>query len=223
MTVSHTVDVHNESDKPKEYCGVFGVYAPTEEVAKLAYFGLFALQHRGQESAGIATFDREKIHCHKDMGLVSHVFSEEKLQELPGIWAVGHNRYSTTGSSHSCNAQPIIEDTRLGQFCLAHNGNLVNTLELRDKIRALDENVSFASSIDSEMIAKAIAIYVNQGKSWHDASIEAFRLCSGAFSLVIGTPDGLIGARDHYGVRPLVIGTMKEEDGTERYVLASRM
>lgn len=221
MTVSHTVDVPNKSDKPKEYCGVFGVYAPTEEVAKLAYFGLFALQHRGQESAGIATFDGENIHCHKDMGLVSHVFSEDTLQSLPGIWSVGHNRYSTTGSSHSSNAQPILEDTRLGPLCLAHNGNLVNTLELREKLCDLDENVTFSSTIDSEMIAKAIAIYVNQGKSWHDAAIEAFKLCSGAFSLVIGTPDGLIGARDHYGVRPLVIGTMQEEDGSTRYVLAS--
>ncbi|AFY38830.1 amidophosphoribosyltransferase [[Leptolyngbya] sp. PCC 7376] len=221
MTVPQTVSADLQSDKPKEYCGVFGIYAPTEEVAKLAYFGLFALQHRGQESAGIATFDRERVHCHKDMGLVSHVFSEETLNELPGIWAVGHNRYSTTGSSHSCNAQPALEETRLGTLALAHNGNLVNTIELKEKLHSLSDNLDFYTTTDSEMIAKAIAIYVNQGMDWHDAAIAAFKLCSGAFSLVIGTPDGLIGARDHYGVRPLVIGILEEEDGSERFVLAS--
>ncbi|ACA98557.1 MULTISPECIES: amidophosphoribosyltransferase [Cyanophyceae] len=221
MTVPQTVYANDLPDKPKEYCGVFGIYAPTEEVAKLAYFGLFALQHRGQESAGIATFDGTQMHVHKGMGLVSQVFSEEKLQELPGVWAVGHNRYSTTGSSHKCNAQPALEETRLGTLALAHNGNLVNTIELKDKLLSLADGLDFQTTTDSEMIAKAIAIYVDQGKDWTEAAIAAFNLCSGAYSLVIGTPDGIIGARDPQGVRPLVIGTLTEEDGSTRYVLAS--
>lgn len=223
MTVPQTVHVPSPTDdKPREYCGVFGIYAPTEQVAKLAYFGLFALQHRGQESAGIATFDRESVHCHKDMGLVSQVFSEEKLSELQGIWAVGHNRYSTTGSSHHCNAQPALEETRLGTLVLAHNGNLVNTIELKEKLFSLaGADLDFQTTTDSEMIAKAIAIYVDQGMTWREAAVAAFKLCSGAYSLVIGTPEGLIGARDPQGVRPLVLGMLPEEDGTERYVLAS--
>jgi amidophosphoribosyltransferase len=221
MTVPQTINSISLSDKPREYCGVFGIYAPLEEVAKLAYFGLFALQHRGQESAGIATFDQGQVHCYKGMGLVSQVFSEEKLKELQGIWAVGHNRYSTTGSSHHCNAQPALEDTRLGTLALAHNGNLVNTVELKEKLLSLDGNLDFQTTTDSEMIAKAIAIFVDQGMDWSEAAVAAFKICSGAYSLVIGTPEGLIGTRDPQGVRPLVIGQLTEEDGSERYVLAS--
>jgi amidophosphoribosyltransferase len=155
------------------------------------------------------------------MGLVSQVFSEEKLKELQGIWAVGHNRYSTTGSSHHCNAQPALEDTRLGTLALAHNGNLVNTVELKEKLLSLDGNLDFQTTTDSEMIAKAIAIFVDQGMDWSEAAVAAFKICSGAYSLVIGTPEGLIGTRDPQGVRPLVIGQLTEEDGSERYVLAS--
>ncbi len=118
-------------DKPEEACGVFGVLAPEKEVAKLAYFGLYALQHRGQESAGIATLEDDIIHVHKDMGLVSQVFKQGILNSLTGNIAVGHTRYSTTGSSHKANAQPAALSTRLGHLALAHNGNLVNTLELR--------------------------------------------------------------------------------------------
>ena len=121
----------NAVDKPEEACGVFGIYAPAQEVAKLTYFGLYALQHRGQESAGIVTFDDRDLHEHRDMGLVSHVFSPEILEKLPGQLAIGHTRYSTTGSSRRCNAQPIIVETRLGKLALAHNGNLVNTAELQ--------------------------------------------------------------------------------------------
>lgn len=221
MTVQQPVHDNSLSDKPKEYCGVFGIYAPTEQVAKLAYFGLFALQHRGQESAGIATFDEGKMRCHKAMGLVSHVFSEEKLQELQGSWAVGHNRYSTTGSSYHCNAQPALEETRLGTLALAHNGNLVNIVELKDKLLSMDGDLDFLTTTDSEMIAKAIAVYVNQGMDWTEAAIAAFQISSGAYSLVIGTPEGIIGARDPQGVRPLVIGSFAEADGTIRYALAS--
>ncbi len=121
-------------DKPEEACGVFGVYAPERAVAKLTYFGLYALQHRGQESAGIATFTENQVYCHKDMGLVSQVFSEEILEQLPGYMGIGHTRYSTTGSSLKANAQPAILDTRLGKLALAHNGNLVNAVELREEL-----------------------------------------------------------------------------------------
>jgi amidophosphoribosyltransferase len=204
-------------DKPKEACGVFGIYAPEEDVAKLAYFSLYALQHRGQESAGIATFDGEQCYIHKDMGLVSQVFKESILTQLPGKIAVGHNRYSTTGSSHRVNAQPAIVETRLGKLALAHNGNLVNALELRQELTK--RNCNFETTTDSEMIALAIADEVNQGKDWLEGAISAFQLCSGAYSLVIGTPVGLMGTRDPHGVRPLVIGILPETP--RRYVLAS--
>ena len=204
-------------DKPEEACGVFGVYAPEEDVAKLAYFGLYALQHRGQESAGIAAFEGNLVHCHKDMGLVSQVFNEEILETLTGYLAVGHTRYSTTGSSLKANAQPAVLDTRLGKLALAHNGNLVNALELREKLQKSDR--CFITTTDSEAIAFAIAEEVDSGKDWLEAATSAFKLCSGAYSLVIGTPEGMMGARDPHGIRPLVIGTLKGK--TTRYVLAS--
>src|SRR4028119_2010722 len=208
-------------DKPEEACGVFGVYAPGENVAKLTYFGLYALQHRGQESAGIATFDGEQVHLHKDMGLVSQVFNEVILDNLPGDMAVGHTRYSTTGSSRVANAQPAVVETRIGPLALAHNGNLVNTNELREHL--LKQNCNFVTTTDSEMIAIAIAAEVDGGKDWLDAAISAFGRCSGAYSLVIGTPAGLMGVRDPNGIRPLVIGTLErdEDNRPTRYVLAS--
>ena len=210
----------NRADKPEEACGVFGVYAPQENVARLAYFGLYALQHRGQESAGIATFDGETVHCYKDMGLVSQVFNEDILETLPGHVAVGHNRYSTTGSSLKCNAQPAIVKTRLGSLALAHNGNLVNAVELRQHLTKRDAD--FTTTTDSEAIALAIADEVNQGKDWLQAAIGAFKMCSGAYSLTIATPVGLMGVRDRNGIRPLVIGVLEGENGQpNRYVLAS--
>lgn len=217
---SLTADEHSLSsrpDKPEEACGVFGIYAPEEDVAKLTYFGLYALQHRGQESAGIATFDGQQMHLHKDMGLVSQVFSESSLHHLPGQIAIGHTRYSTTGSSRVINAQPAIANTRLGSLALAHNGNLVNTAQLRAEL--VERNCNFVSTTDSEMIALAIGTEVDKGKDWLEAAISAFHLCQGAFSLTIATPDGLMGVRDPHGIRPLVIGTLP---GTpRRYVLAS--
>ncbi|MGB3532537.1 MAG: amidophosphoribosyltransferase [Microcoleaceae cyanobacterium] len=205
------------ADKPEEACGVFGVYAPGEDVAKLTYFGLFALQHRGQESAGIATFNQGKIQLHKDMGLVSQVFSESILNELTGELAIGHTRYSTTGSSKAANAQPAIAETRLGTVAVAHNGNLVNVAELRQELA--NRQLDFVTTTDTELIALAIASEVNSGKSWLDGCISAFHLCRGAFSLTIATPEGLMGVRDPHGVRPLVIGTL--ENHQQRYVLAS--
>ncbi len=204
-------------DKPEEACGVFGIYAPGEDVAKLTYFGLYALQHRGQESAGIATFEGERVYLYKDMGLVSQVFNESILNELPGTMAVGHTRYSTTGSSRIANAQPAVVETRIGKVALAHNGNLVNTNQLREHL--LKQNCSFETTTDSEMIAIAIGAEVDSGKDWLDAAISAFSHCSGAFSLVIGTPAGLMGVRDPNGIRPLVFGTLS--GNPQRYVLAS--
>lgn len=209
----------NLADKPKEACGVFGIYAPEETVAKLAYFGLYALQHRGQESAGIATFDGEGCYCYKDMGLVSQVFNESILSNLSGKIAVGHTRYSTTGSSLQVNAQPAIVHTRLGKLALAHNGNLVNALELRKELER--RNCKCLTTTDSEMIALMIGQEVDSGKDWIKAAMNSFPRFTGAYSLVIGTPSGIMGVRDPHGIRPLVIGCLSEEDNPTRYVLAS--
>lgn len=215
----HNLVPIDRPDKQEKACGVFGVYAPGEIVAKLAYFGLYALQHRGQESAGIATFDGEACYCYKNMGLVSQVFNESILTNLPGKIAVGHTRYSTTGSSLQANAQPAVINTRLGKLALAHNGNLVNTLELREELNK--RNCQFITTTDSEMIALMMGKEVDSGKDWVEAAISAFKWCQGAYSLVIGTPTGIIGARDPHGIRPLVIGKMEDEDKPTRFVLAS--
>lgn len=210
-------------DKPQEACGVFGVYAPQQDVATLTYFGLFALQHRGQESAGMATFDQGTVHTHKRMGLVSQVFDESILEQLPGQFAVGHTRYSTTGSSHLYNAQPTLVATRLGELALAHNGNVVNAASLRQELDAAGHQ--FVSTADTELIATAMAEAVDAGYGWIDGAIAAFKRCEGAFSLVIGTPSGIIGARDPQGIRPLVLGILGPEptqpEGPAHYVLAS--
>ena len=229
MMPSQSLDWKNNSpasmdldrvDKPEEACGVFGVYAPEENVARLTYFGLYALQHRGQESAGIATFEGKTVHCYKDMGLVSQIFNETILETLSGQVAVGHTRYSTTGSSLKCNAQPAVVQTRLGSLALAHNGNLVNAFELRQHLTKRDAD--FNTTTDSEMIALAIADEVNRGKDWLQGAISAFKLCSGAYSLTIATPAGLMGARDRNGIRPLVIGVLRGENKKpNRYVLSS--
>lgn len=203
-------------DKPEEACGVFAVLAPGQAVANLTYFGLYALQHRGQESAGIAAFDGAKVCLHKDMGLVSQVFDQEVLERLPGDLAIGHNRYSTTGSSKVCNAQPVVLMTRLGPFALAHNGNLVNAADLNRAIAATAlataTAVEFTSTTDSELIAFALQQAVDGGRDWQDAIVAAAGLCKGAFSLVIGTPEGLFALRDGHGIRPLVFGRLGEPE-----------
>ncbi|MGP1375095.1 MAG: amidophosphoribosyltransferase [Almyronema sp.] len=213
----------SRSDKPEEACGVFGIFAPGESAATLTYFGLYALQHRGQESAGIATFEGDRVHLHKNMGLVSQVFSDSILQQLPGEIGVGHTRYSTTGSSRILNAQPAVVETRLGSLALAHNGNLVNTTDLREELLRRDCNL--LTTTDSEMIAFAIAEAINDGQNWTAGAVTALKKCQGAFSLTIGTPEGLIGVRDPHGIRPLVLGYLGEpparENGPAQYVLAS--
>ena len=197
-------------DKPEEACGIFAVMAPGQAVANLAYFGLYALQHRGQESAGIAVFEDAQVRLHKDMGLVSQVFDQDVLARMPGELAIGHNRYSTTGSSRVCNAQPVVLMTRLGPFALAHNGNLVNAAELRTSLDHLSGE--FTSTTDSELIAFALQEAVEAGDDWSAAIRSAAARCRGAFSLVIGTPAGLFALRDGHGIRPLVFGHLGERE-----------
>jgi amidophosphoribosyltransferase len=183
---------------------VFGVYAPGEDVARITYFGLFALQHRGQESAGIAVSDGEGLIWHKEMGLVSQVFNEEELRTLHGDLAIGHTRYSTTGSSVLCNAQPLIVETDFGRVAVAHNGNIVNTRQLREELMA--EGITFETTNDSEVIARCIA-------SLHNGDIVAavrdtMARVQGAYSVVVLTRDCLIAFRDPNGLHPLCLGTL---------------
>ncbi|MBI2958210.1 MAG: amidophosphoribosyltransferase, partial [Chloroflexi bacterium] len=195
-----------------ESCGVFGIYAPGLNVARLTYFGLFALQHRGQESAGIAASDGERIRLHTRMGLVAQVFDEDALARLSGHAAIGHNRYSTTGSSKIANAQPIFVDGPAGSLALGHNGNIVNSAPLRKEL--ISQGFTFQTATDSEIIAHLILSA--PGKNWEERIRHAMRRLKGAYSLVILTEDKLFGVRDPLGVRPLCMGKV---DGG--WVLAS--
>lgn len=202
----------SDFDKPKEECGVLGIYAPERDAARLAFFGLFALQHRGQESAGIAVSDGNRVHMHKDMGLVSHVFNEEILKTLAGHISIAHNRYATTGPSVLRNAQPVFCQSQVGDIAVAHNGNLINTDQLRREMEAEGEH--FDSTSDSELIARILVRHLPE--SPERAVEEVMRRCKGAYSCTVLTPKLLLGFRDPNGIRPLVVGQM--EDG---YVLAS--
>jgi amidophosphoribosyltransferase len=187
-----------------ESCGVFGIYAPGVDVARITFFGLYALQHRGQESAGIATADGKKIYLHTSMGLVSQAFTEDELAQLHGHIAIGHTRYSTTGSSRACNAQPILLEANSTVIALAHNGNIVNAKFLYDELR--QQGYAFATTTDSEIIANLIISSTE--KNPVDKIRYAMRRLQGAYSLVILTKDKLIGVRDPMGVRPLCLGTI---------------
>ncbi len=188
--------------KLHEACGIFGVYAPGEDVARITFFALFALQHRGQESAGIATSDGKKIQNYARMGLVSQVFSEESLSQLTGHIAIGHNRYSTTGSSRIGNAQPVIVGSGDDVLAIAHNGNIVNSEHLRKEL--FQDGCEFKSSTDTEVIANLI--YRAPGQDWVEKIRYAMRRLKGAYSLVILTGDKLFAVRDPFGVRPLCLG-----------------
>ena len=187
-----------------EACGLFGIYAPGEEVARLTYFALYTLQHRGQESAGIATSDGEFIRLHAAMGLVAQVFNEEILRKLKGKIAIGHNRYSTTGSSQLRNAQPIVVQSPMGEIALGHNGNLVNAHFLRQELE--QQGYEFHTSTDSEVIAHLIASA--PGKDLVEKLRYAMARLQGAYSLVIMTRDKLVGVRDPLGIRPLCLGSI---------------
>ena len=200
---------------PQDACGVFGVWAPGDDVAKLTYFGLYALQHRGQESAGIAVSDGHHIVVMKDMGLVSQVFTEASLESLKGFVAIGHTRYSTTGSSSWENAQPTFRATATGHLALGHNGNLTNTAELADRVAALEESrgelplgtkISRATS-DTDLITALIAAHPDL--SLEAAAIEELPKLAGAFSLVFMDDTALYAARDPLGIRPLVLGRLE--------------
>jgi amidophosphoribosyltransferase len=188
-------------------CGVFGVYAPERDVARLTYFGLFALQHRGQESAGIAVSEDGRLTGLRDLGLVTQVFNEQKLHGLRGQVAIGHTRYSTTGSSQWANAQPLVGHGRARTVALGHNGNLVNTGELRDELRA--DGVALRSSSDSELIAALIA---NDPAPLEDAVAGAMARLEGAYSVVALTEGRLVAFRDALGFRPLVLGQIDGGD-----------
>ena len=194
-----------DGDKPREACGIIGVYLPNEEAARNAFFGLFALQHRGQESAGISSSDGQRLHTRTKMGLVNQVFREEDLSALPGSMAIGHTRYSTMGSSEQCNAQPLLAEGPAGKLALGHNGNLINAAELREDL-IQNWGAEFQGNSDSEVIAHIFA--KAPGATWEERSAYCMRRMQGAYSLVILTPDELIGVRDPLGVRPLCIGRL---------------
>ena len=187
-------------------CGVVGIHGPDRDVARLAYFGLYALQHRGQESAGIAVSDEGRLTVLRDMGLVSQVFSEEKLRGLRGQTAIGHCRYSTTGSTQWTNAQPIVQHGPARTVALAHNGNLTNTAELRDELVA--RGVRLSSTSDTEVIAALVA---HDERPLEEAVSAAMERIEGAFAAVLLSEGKLIGFRDPDGIRPLVLGKLGDD------------
>ncbi len=191
-------------DSPREECGVIGIFAPNEGVARMAFFGLFALQHRGQEAAGIAVSDGAAMSMYKNIGLVSQVFKPETLSGLQGHYAIGHTRYSTTGSSAIRNAQPFMIETMYGPLALAHNGNLVNSAELREEM--LRQGVGFSSSSDSEVMTMMLAR--DSGSTWEERIKDAMQKWVGAYSLVIMTRDTVYAVRDPWGFRPLSVGML---------------
>jgi amidophosphoribosyltransferase len=223
------------SDKPHEECGVFALYAPGRDVARLSFFGLYALQHRGQESAGIVTSDGQSAFMHKDMGLVSQVFKESDLVNLRGTHAIGHTRYSTTGSSHVKNAQPYLIETLHGPLSVAHNGNLTNAHKLRQRL--LERGGGLSSTSDSEVLTYMLALPTQlspmewnrvkreDGSSingdeldfWQSQLVSFMLEAEGAYTLGVLTRGAVYGVRDPQGLRPLCLGQL--EDG--HFVLAS--
>ena len=204
---------HCEDSGPREECGVFGVWAPGEDVAKLTYFGLFALQHRGQEAAGIAVGDGRRLVVFKDLGLVSQVFDEQSLRSLRGHLAVGHTRYSTTGSTTWENAQPTFRTTATSSgLALGHNGNLVNTAELRDRVNSLPGRRGWDNgltpSTDSDLVCELLAATAAD-IGFEEAAIRLLPTLLGAFSLVFADEQTLYAARDPHGIRPLVLGRLE--------------
>ena len=207
-------------DKMHEECGIFGVLARDEDVANLTYFGLYALQHRGQESAGIAVSDGRRIRLHKEMGLVSQVFDAETLVDLPGHVALGHTRYSTTGSTRLPNAQPMLfEHGQIGPIAFGHNGNLVNTYVLRHEL--IEQGVDFTTTTDTEVIGALIAR--TPGEQLETVLRRSLPRLEGAYCLLFATRDALVAARDPLGIRPLCIGRLGDvgAPGGDGYIVAS--
>jgi amidophosphoribosyltransferase len=213
-------------DGPRDECGVFGLYAPGHEVSRLSYFALYALQHRGQESAGIAAADRGgHIITRRELGLVNQVFTENDLRTLAGELAIGHVRYSTTGSNAWENSQPVQRSEGTNgsrrEVALAHNGNLINAVELHDEL--LERGVTFSSTSDSEIIAALIATH--PAERVEDAIADVLPRLRGAFSIVVMTKDRVVAFRDPHGLRPLALGVLEpgaeDPDGEARYCVAS--
>ncbi|MEY2768456.1 MAG: hypothetical protein RL359_92 [Actinomycetota bacterium] len=203
-------NVLDDDKAPQDACGVFGVWAPSEEVAKLTFYGLYALQHRGQESAGIAASDGERILIYKDMGLVSQVFTETDLASLTGDLAIGHCRYSTTGSSTWVNAQPTLRPTKYGTLALAHNGNLTNTGDLAEMVQKLEgDNAKSGRGATTDTEIMTALIGLQDEKNVEASAIAVLPKLEGAFSLVFMDEKTLYAARDRHGVRPLVIGKLE--------------
>ncbi|MGE3799041.1 MAG: amidophosphoribosyltransferase, partial [Thermomicrobiales bacterium] len=191
-------------DKPHEECGVFGIYAPGEDVARITFFGLYALQHRGQESAGIATSNGAQIFRRTHLGLVSQAFNEADLGALPGMAAIGHTRYSTTGQSNERNAGPMLTVGPLGPVAIAHNGNIVNAYAIKEALEA--EGETFETTTDSEVLTRLIAL--SPGQTMIEKIRTATPTLIGAFSLAILTPEAVYAVRDPKGVRPLCLGKL---------------
>lgn len=190
-------------DKFREECGVFGIYGHAE-AAKLAYLGLYALQHRGQESAGIATSDGVRVRVVRDMGYVNEIFDQQAIETLPGHLAIGHTRYSTAGESKLANAQPIVIECVHGQVAVCHNGNIVNANEIRTQL--VGQGSIFQTSSDTEVLVHLYAR--SQAGSFDDALVESIGQLSGAFSFAVLVKDHLIAARDPHGFRPLALGKL---------------
>ncbi|MEG0306531.1 MAG: amidophosphoribosyltransferase [Clostridium sp.] len=203
-----------DDDKFHDECGVYGIYSKGDKlnVAKRSYYGLYALQHRGQESAGIATFDGKEMYCEKDMGLVSEIFNNNSLDALKGYSAIGHVRYSTAGDSSIKNAQPILGKFKLGNIAIAHNGNLTNSEVIREILE--ESGCIFQTSIDTEVILNLISRGAKKGIL--QSVIDAIQVIKGSFAMVILTENELIAIRDPYGIRPLCIGKVNDS-----YVVSS--
>ncbi|MDR1862332.1 MAG: amidophosphoribosyltransferase [Treponema sp.] len=208
-----------DDDKLHEECGVFGVFCgdPEEDMAPLVYYGLFSLQHRGQESAGIAAIKDKNIECRKGMGLVGEVFSPEIIAGIKGSAAIGHVRYSTCGSSVIENAQPFVSRFKLGSIAVAHNGNLTNADVVRELLE--DSGVGFTSSSDSEVIVNLIA--KNYKKGLERALTDTIKFVKGSYALLVLTGDALVGARDPNGIRPLCLGKLDGKGDSHSWILAS--
>ena len=207
-------------ERMQEECGLFGIYYPGEDVANLTYFGLYALQHRGQELAGIGVSDGERMQMVKEMGLVSQVFDQEALDNLHGHIAIGHTRYSTTGSTRLPNAQPMLfKHPTVGPFLLAHNGNLVNAAELREELRA--QEVQFETTSDTEVLGLLLAR--TPGETFDQVLAAALPRAEGAYCLLFLTRDSMVAARDPLGIRPMVLGRFGDVDapGGTGYVITS--
>src|SRR5712671_1748287 len=200
-----------KGDKFRDECGVVAIHNHPE-AEKLAYLGLHALQHRGQESAGIASSDGIMLHMHKAMGLVADIFTPNALAGLRGIHAIGHTRYSTAGDSALLNAQPIMVQSNKGMMALAHNGNLVNALEIRHRLEA--QGSIFQTSSDTEVLVHLIAL--SKEHTLPEAMADALRRVEGAFSLVMISPDRIFAARDPRGFRPLAMGRIRAIAGEKQ-------